>query len=125
MNQTPTTNTINTYTCTVCDERIVTQDMDNGATPSSIICPVCNAEMESAYYRCDQKLEPGYFWFKPNQQQIKPQVKWELKWADLKKEIKLKQALQIQQEHLDKGGLVLAPSKQIIKEWGTKKHKHY
>ena len=110
--------TINTYSCEVCQERIVTEDIDEGTTPASLTCPVCNADMHSAKYNCDQKQEAFYFWFSPDSPlQLKRQVKWELQWMGAKGIMKLEMALVLQQKHVAKGGLLLAPSRQVIKRW--------
>jgi len=110
--------TINRYTCIVCQENILTEDLDEGTTPSSLTCPVCNGDMHSCKYNCDQKQEAFYFWFKPTSSlQLKRQVKWEIKWMGAKGLMKLEMALRIQQSHVAKGGLLLAPSRKVIERW--------
>jgi len=111
-------NKVNRYTCVICDKQIVTEDLDEGTTPAQLTCPVCNGDMVSCQYNCSQKLEASYFWFRPESPlQLKRQVKWELRWMDAKGLMKLDMALTIQQQHVDKGGLLLGPSRQVIDRW--------
>lgn len=64
---------INTYTCPK-GHVTVTIDRDEGTTPMMLRCRQkdgdgkhdCTEMASSAWYRCNQLLEPEYEWFKPD-----------------------------------------------------------
>ena len=85
-------NKINTYTCPN-GHVTVTIRLDEGVTPFALRCHQklnekhnCTEFAKSAFYQCDQSLNPEYEWFKP---------------TDIKKVAK---GLR---EHVKQGGLVL------------------
>lgn len=59
---------INAYTCTECEETIVTVDADEGVTPMMIDCRAtdgCEGMMRSHFYAVIQAREPTHEWHKP------------------------------------------------------------
>ena len=65
-------NKINVYTCPN-GHKTVTIDIDEGVTPMMLRCRQkaddgkhnCAEMASSAWYNCDQSLEPEYEWYKP------------------------------------------------------------
>ncbi len=58
----------NVYICDKCAGKVVTLDVDEGATPFMILCratPGCGGMMQSVFYHCDQNMEHTLEWFKP------------------------------------------------------------
>ena len=106
---------INVYICKRCGNRIVTEDVDEGVTPFKINCDKCKEfEATSCFYTCPQDLIPKYEWFKPaNDEEIKKQLKWELKTFHKNAPSKLVEiCFEQTKEHLEKGGLLMRPVKE-------------
>ena len=84
---------INTYTCSE-GHVMVTIEKVKGVTPMMLHCEninfgtlsTCNQMAKSAWYRCDQNLEPTHAWFKPEPGQ---------------------KLSKLEKEHCDQGGLLL------------------
>lgn len=111
---------INTYTCRKCGKKITTEQLDKGTTPFSINCPDCNDDMLSCLYECDQSAIPDMFWFRPSSsEQLKDQVRWEVMMLGAPGLIDVNEAFRLQNEHVEKGGLVLGPDKKTISKWAT------
>jgi hypothetical protein len=95
-------------------------ELCDGVTPASITCSECNGTAWSQLYpeRFEIRKEATLFWFKPSIDGIKKQTEWELKYFGIRKdELTIEEAIPLQQEHVDAGGLLLAPSKKLAKEW--------
>ena len=91
---------INVYTCAF-GHKTVTIDKDDGTTPMTIRCRQkaadgnhdCTEIASSAWYRCNQRLEPEYQWYKPGP------------------EIKLNPQ---ERDHVRSGGLLLRKIKRVF-----------
>lgn len=107
----------NFYTCYGCGKNFVTLDLCDGVTPASITCPDCNDSAWSALYPGNIIKEPTLFWFKPSALGIRKQTEWELNYFGMSGKMSLDEAVPLQQEHVDSGGLLMAPSRNKAKEW--------
>lgn len=80
----------NIYVCDECFGHIVTIDLVEGVTPFMLQCRAtaeCKGAMQSSMYRVfDQRMEPGFEWYRPGQPE------------KLRADIR---------EHVRKGGLLL------------------
>lgn len=109
---------INTYDCCECNRRLVVGHIDDGTTPFLLVCPECNGDMRSSFYRPEvQALKPELFWFKPTPAQLPKQVQWELEFLGATELVPYESAYKMAQSHVSKGGVLLAPSKDKIMEW--------
>lgn len=59
-------NVVNQWTC-ACGWSLVAVDRHEGATPSMMLCEVCDGPAMSAFYACDQTLTPTYEWRCPTE----------------------------------------------------------
>ena len=108
----------NIYSCYGCNERFVTLDLCDGVTPASITCPKCNDTAWSSLYPSGIKKEATLFWFKPSNEGIIEQTEWELKYFGITSDMMgIDEAVPLQQEHVDSGGLLLAPSIMLANKW--------
>ena len=108
----------NIYLCHGCGTQFVTLDLCDGVTPASITCPKCNDSAWSSLYPSGIKKEASLFWFKPSNEGIKKQTEWELKYFGITSDMmSVEEAIPMQQEHVDSGGLLLAPSKKLARAW--------
>lgn len=84
----------NIYTCDACFGHVVTVDLVEGVTPFLIGCkatPGCSGMMQSSMYRVfDQRMRPGFEWFKPTKEETMALHTWS-------------------RDHVAKGGLILRP----------------
>jgi hypothetical protein len=91
---------INTYTCPA-GHVTVTRDLDEGVTPMMLRCRQkhndakhnCTEMAKSAWYNCDQSLNPEYEWYKP---------------------VTLKGFNRDEKEHIEQGGLMLRKIKTTV-----------
>jgi hypothetical protein len=101
---------INVYTCAVCGYHTVTIDVDEGVTPFSIRCPACpEGSAHSNFYKAPQHYAPEMEWFKPTEEELRQLTRRELAESpeDFAAEVGFDKALELNREHLNKGGLFL------------------
>ena len=108
---------INTHVCDSCGKGFKTEMVDIGVTPASLTCHSCNGDAWSMFFDCPQNVQPDYYWFKPTDKQLRSQVEWELDWMGAQDLISAEEAFFLQKQHVNKGGLVLAPNKESISSW--------
>lgn len=108
----------NVYTCSRCGNTTVTVELCEGVTLASITCQLCNGTAWSAFYPESVGGEPELFWFKPSNEGVKKQTRWELHFSRVSKKVmSVDEAIPLQQEHVNMGGLLLAPSRKKADEW--------
>lgn len=88
---------INIYTCTTCDGKTVTVDVNDGVTPFMIRCRAterCGGDAHSCFYRVPPgEHKPTFEWYKPT----------------LKKAKRLDRTWPGTLDHVRQGGLMLRP----------------
>jgi len=102
------------YTCRA-GHSVETQSLWEGLVPNKITCPVCQLDMDGVHHGFERDIQ--YYWFAPNRQQLRRQVRWMVREFGFMGQIKRKQLLDAYYDKCLRGELVLAPSIEAITMW--------